>query len=141
MLDKKQQFKFALLKEAATQGITLDELSGLLEKQAEGGLPLIGAIQNVGEHGAKKVIDVAANLGGLGTKAMLAGAAVAPIGLGALTGSALANYQNQGQETPQEEKQREIIDAYRREAERARLNNLARRVKEQVRSQTSYGRL
>jgi len=145
MLDKRQQFKVGFLLKAAQLGLTLPELESLLEADAEkqaGASDWIKAIPGIGllQHAGEKAIDTGFGLGAnLADKGMTA-AIMAPIGLGAIAGHSLAKTPGLGSdETPEEEKQRELIDAYRRAAETARLNQAVSARRSASRSRPSYG--
>ena len=142
MLDRRQQFKVGFLLKAAQLGMTLDEVESLVNQglEKEAGIADWIPGYDILQHAGKKTIDVGAGLAkNLGTAGLTA-AVMAPIGLGALAGHGLARTRGLGSdETPEEEKQRELIDAYRRAAEQARLNRSVSEKRDKSRSQSSYG--
>lgn len=149
MLDKRQQFKVGFLLKAAQLGMSLSEVESLLaqglEKQAEGwewfkAIPGASLLQRAGEKAIDTTANVVGNLAkGIGNMGLTA-AVMAPIGVGALVGHGLGRAKGLGSnETPEEEKQRELIDAYQRAAEKARMNRTVRQHRDSARSRPSYG--
>lgn len=121
MLTDREQFKFAFLKECADRGLTIEE-AHLVVKQASIG-SFLGGIAS----GGAKLLSTA------GTTALAAGLVI-PTAVGATTGYMLGTGGGASDEDIEEEKQREVIDAYQVAAERARQRNrLAARKKQQPR--------
>lgn len=142
MLDRRQQFKVGFLLKAAQLGMSLEEVENLVDRELtkEAGIADWIPGYDILQHAGKKTIDVGAglakNLGQVG----LTAAVMAPVGIGAAVGHGLAKTRGLGNdETPEEEKQRELIDAYRQAAEKARLNRSASTKRDKARSQSSYG--
>lgn len=135
MLTEKEAFRVAFLQSCAQQGLGLDEahalvkqaLAGPVEKAAAGN-PL-SWVAGLGGDVLKKLVggvtDTATGLGGdllrgtgkvLGTSLVLA-----PLGMGAASGYALGRGAGLQDEDIEEEKQRELTEAYRAATERLQM--------------------
>lgn len=136
MLTEREQFKVAFLRECAERGLTFEEthqvIKQALEKQAVDPLGAIGrAAGGVASAGG----SILGRLLGLGGRAALTTAVLAPVALGATTGYMLGSNSGASDEDIAEEKQRELTDAYRLAADRARSRNrLAARKRSQPHS-------
>lgn len=147
MLTAREKFKTAFLLKAARLGMTLEETHELVkqalaepETKEANTLATLGAIAapftDVGKHIAKSTWDSAKNLGGLGLYAT----PVVTAGIGGLLGHTAAKAEGLGSDvTAEEEKQRELVDAYRRAAEQARMASSVRRKQDKQRSRVGYG--
>lgn len=121
MLTDRERFKLAFLQRCADNGLTLEQTYETVKQAFLGGL-LSGAGNFAGR--------TASALG----RAGLTGALLVPTAAGAATGYMLGSGSGASDEDIEEEKQREIIDAYREAAERARRRNqLAARKQNQPR--------
>ena len=139
MLTQREQFKAEFLLKAAQQGIPLGELhfrikQALASKEA--------AWSDLVTAPYKKLVDVGGNLVQSAGTLGLGAAAMAPLAVGGLAGHTLAKTEGLGSsDLPEEEKQRELIDAYRRAAEKARLSRSVRDHQTHQRSRPSYSML
>ena len=143
--DPRMEFKVGFLQKAAQLGIGPEQLSQLLEgREKEAGwadwIPGAG----IAQHAAKKLIDVGANvatnLSSQALPATIGATTLLPLAGGAVGGHLLARAQNAAaNEDPDEEKKRELIDAYRSATERLELMRRARQKRDKSRERVSFG--
>ncbi len=127
-LDQCQMFKAAVLGECAKEGLTIEESHAAvkqamveMEKQAGDGwkwqdqIPFLSQASSMASSAAEKIP-------GLGMAAYIGG----PIAVGAAGGVAAAKLRGINDIDPDEVKEQEKIEAYRRAADRARLQRRLR---------------
>lgn len=155
MLNGREQFKLGFLMEASRQGLNLEETHDLvkaalspefraeaaeeLQKQANPlkAVPGLGAAMSFGSGAAS---SAGKSLAEMAIKVPLWAALMAPPGLGAIAGIGLANAKGGlDQVTPEERKQRELIDAYHRAAQQSRLSQSVRQRRDQRNSRAGFG--
>lgn len=130
-LTSRQRFKFAFLRACAERGMDLEQTlhvatQALRSKQAEGETGVVGSAVGA----AKDTLLSPLTLGGKVISHGWPWALAIPPALGAVGGLALAKATDFNDESPEESKAQELIDEYRRYAERANYNTQLRRLKQ-----------
>ena len=141
-MDRRQEFKVAFLRRAAQLGIEPGELEGMLTRQLEKEAGFTDLLTDP----IKKLLGAGIDLGSSAIKGTASMAAplmiAAPVGIGLAAGHGLAKTQGAfNADDTYEEKQRELVDAYRRAAKKLQLSRRVKRHRDEERSKPSFGLL
>lgn len=142
MSRSRELFKLAFLEACAHEGLTMEEtheqvktaIAEAEEAQEKEAIPVISNLLSLGEHAGKKTMDFLGRALGTGVKIMGGGLLVAPVIAGSGAGYLMGKSRGITDEDVEEEKKRELTQAYRDAARRLSQSDQAREVREQRRS-------